>query len=155
MGNWRLYVGKCEEALQKGVQLFPLGTLIGATKGVCALGIESLPNMVIFSLSLWKGIFFTSYASRAGGDGGINIGEVLAASLENEPFSPILCLFDEGYISMASLSRFCCHSWNPAIRLATISFLASSIISGTTDLAVSHHSVYSASNASSELVTIF
>ena len=154
MRSWRLYVSKCGEALQEDVQLFPLGTSTGATNRVCALGIESSPDMVIVSPSPWKRMFFTSYALRAGGDGGINTGEVLAASLENEPFLLVLCLFDEGPILLASFSHFCCHSWNLAIRLATISFLASSIIGGTTGSMVSHHSVYSAPNILSGSVMV-
>ncbi|KAL6340189.1 hypothetical protein AAG906_040625 [Vitis piasezkii] len=138
--------------LAKGVQLFPLGTLIGATKEYVH-GHKVIAKYGDLLLSLWKGIF-SRPMPHIGGDGGINIGEVLATSLKNKHFSPILCLFDEDSISMASFNRLCCHSWNLTIKLTTIYFLASSIIGGTTGSAVSHHSVYSAPDVSSGLVTV-
>ena len=82
-------------------------------------------------------MFSVSYALRAGGNEGINIGEALAASLEDEPFLHVLCFFDEGSISMASPNHFYCRLWNPTHRLAVISsFSASSTISGTTSSVV-------------------
>ena len=118
-----------------------LGTSMRATNKECTLGVESSPDMVTVSPSPWKGMIFAFYALGAGGDRGIGIDKALVASLEDEPFLPILCFFDKDSTSIASLNRFCCHS----CRLATISSSSStsSIIGGTIGLIISHHSVCS------------
>ena len=88
-------------------------------------------------------------ALGVGGDGGIDIDEALAISLEDKPFSPVLCFFDEDPNSMASFSRFCFRSRNSARKLTVISYFSFSIIGGTTGLGVSHNSVCSVPNVSS------
>ena len=151
-GSMLVNVGKCSKRTSSFSRL---GTSMGTTNKVCALDIESSPDMVIVSPNPWKWMFFVSYTLVADGDRGISISEALAASLEDEPFSPVLCFFYEDLNSMASLNHLCCHSKNLTCRLAAISsFLASSIISGTTGLTVSHHSICSTLNISSGSVTV-
>ena len=145
-------VGKCSKMMSSSSWL---GTLTGAADGVCALGIESSPYMVIVSPNPWKGMLSMFYVLGVGGDGEIGIGEALTASLEDKPFSFVLCFFDKDPTSMTSLNHFCCRSRNPTYRLTTISFSsASSIIGGTTSSIVSYHLVYSTSNISFGLVTV-
>ena len=97
----------------------------------------------------------TTCALGARGDGGIDISEEVGANLEDEPFSLVLCFFDDGLTSMASFNLFCCRSWNSAHKLATISFfLAFSILGVTTCSMVSHHSIRSTLNVLSDSVTV-
>ena len=78
-------VGKRSKRTSNSSQL---GTSAGATNEVCALGIESSPDMVTVSPSPWKGMFSMSCALGAGEDGGISIDEALIASLKDKPFHP-------------------------------------------------------------------
>ena len=134
---------------------YRLGTSTRATGGVCTLGMESSPDIVTVSFSPWKGMFSTSCALGASGNRWIDIGERVAASLEEEPLLPIFCLFNEGPTSMALFSLFCCHSWNPTRRLVAISSsFVYSIICGTIGSMVSYHSVYFALNASSDSIEV-
>ena len=132
-----------------------LGTSTRAADGVCALDVESSPDMVIVFPNSWKWMLSTSYTLVIDGDDEIGIGEALATSLENEPFSPIVCFFYEDPNSMASLNHLCCHSKNPTCRLAVIyASLASSTLSGTTGSTISDHSVCSILNVSFDSVTV-
>ena len=144
-------VGKCSKRMSSSSQL---GTLIGAVGGVCALGVESSPDMVIVSPSSQKGMLSASYALGVGRDGGIDIGEALAASLEDKPFLPILCFFDEDPNSMASFSRFYFRSRNSARKLTVISYFSFLIIGGTIGSGVSHNLVCSIPNVSSCSITV-
>lgn len=101
-----LNVGECYKRTSNSSRL---STLMRAVGGVCTLGVESSPDMVIVSLSPWKGMFSTSYALGVGGDGGIDIGGGVIASLEDEPFSSVFCFFYEGSTSMALFSFFYFH----------------------------------------------
>ena len=114
-----VYVGKYSKKTSISSQR---DTSVGATNGVCALGVESSPNMVTVSPSPWKGMFSMSCALGAYEDEGIDIDEAFAASLEDESFLLVLCLFDEDSTSMASFNHLCCRSRNLIGRLATIFF---------------------------------
>ena len=89
-GSMLVNVGKCSKRASSSSRL---GTSMGTTDKVCALDIESSPDMVIVSPNPWKWMFFASYTLVADGDRGISISEALAASLEDEPFSLVLFFF--------------------------------------------------------------
>ena len=151
-GSMLVNVGKRSKRTSSSSQL---NTSTKATCGVCTLGVESSPNMVTVSFSPWKWMLSTSYALGASGDRWIDISERVATSLEDEPLSPVFCLFDEGPTSMALFSLFCCRSWNLTRRLVAISSsFVSSIICGTTSSMVSYHSVCFAPNVSFDLIEV-
>lgn len=79
-----------ESALKERPTLLDLMRAVG---GVCTLGVESSPDMVTVSPGPWKWMFSTSCALGVGGDGGIDIGGGVIASLEDKPFSSIFCFF--------------------------------------------------------------
>ena len=151
-GSILVNMGKCSKRTSISSRL---GTSMRAVGGIWVLGIESSLDMVIVSPSLWKKMLSTTCALGAGGDGGIDISEEVRSNLEDEPFSLVLCFFDDGLTSMASFNLFCCRLWNSAHKLATISFsLAFSILGVTTYSMVSHHSIRSTLNVLSDSVTV-
>lgn len=135
-----------------------LGTSMGAVDEVCALGMESLLDMVTVSLNPWKGMFSMSYALEMDEDEGIGTDGGVTISLMDEPFLlPIFCFFYEGSSSMISFNIFYCRLQKSAHGLETISYSFSSnslIIDGTIGSMVSHHSIRSAPNISSGLVIV-
>ena len=89
-GSILVNMGKHYKRMSSSSRLCTLAWTVGR---VCALGVESSPDMVTIFPSSWNGILSTSCVLGTGGDGGIGVEGGATTSLEDEPFLPLVFWF--------------------------------------------------------------